>query len=471
MNPINKEWALKLYRQGVLIVRQNAWLIFFVILVHALISIWLWRIFGHDVLIFENEDAIGYLDLAHQITQGNGFSRDGVLTAVRTPVYPLFLAGLNYIPVSFTFAILIVQQILQVITAYLLYRCGQLLFSEKIGKIAGLLYVCEPYLIVVAHLAITETVFNFLLVTVLYWLARFVRQPATRLISVSAIGFFLGLLVLTRPVAQYLILLIPIALLVIAWKENWRNKSIYFTLSVCIFGITVFPWLWRQQHHFGEWKFTNIDAVMMYFRTAPLVVAEQKGITHQAAIPLLWDSLRTTFPEITSESVYNSFDYYDYMVSETGRLVKENPQIVLQTYAVSLAPALLNTGYEYLLTETKVIERQTERVSYSALVLAHNWSGLLSAIRTGGVLLLITILSAAIWGMVYMCIAYVLVRRWSEISTVGIVIVVLGLGYFIFFSLGPAVHARYRLPTYPFWFLLTDVAITYSIRQWRKKLP
>lgn len=416
----------------------------------------------HRVLYFENEDAIEYLDVAKQIVSGHGFSRHGVPAAVRTPVYPLLLAIPMLARLPITWSILIMQNIIASLAGVMLYRAGKLLFSERAGKIAGYIYALEPYMIMSANLATTETLFNFLLICFLYYFACYAlfAPPQTRALIAS--GVFLGLAVLTRPVALYtpaLVILI-FGLLAILKKRSIRQAIIHCAFWIGVFLAILAPWSIREYVHYGTFRITNIDANMMYFRIAPLVVADQEGIGYVQAIEKLRQRLMARFPDFVGEKVYTTFDYYDFMTGETGRLVSERPFLVAKYYALSLIPALTGTGYEYMLENVVGLARAQARQSFTELLAHRNWAGYVRALSRMDIFQAALILGALVWVAVYLLIFWTLSAKvWWQKHGMAFAILLLFAAYFIFFSLGPQIHARYRMPTLPFLYLLLGYSI------------
>lgn len=472
--------------------RRRAPLILFAVSVaaHLLASIFLYDKFGERVLVFENADAGGYISLAKSIVAGDGFVRDGVYTAVRTPAYPLFLALIYSLPVPKVWTILLLQNLLASAAAVLVFKIGEILFSKRVGLIAGALYALEPYLLMTANLATTETFFNFIIAAFGYFFVRWYLDKSEELSpparggdgraegetrgggSASALyisAALLGLATLARPAALFAPGVVLI-LLLIRWRYKKEQLAQVFKNAV-IFGLiflaVLSPWLIRQYLRFGTPRLTNIDSVMLYFRAAPLAVAAEEGIGYTDAIQVLWQRLQAKFPDAGPGDEYTDFRFYQYMVETTKELLARQRGLVFKTYTVSLIPALFGTGYEYMLTDIFGLERQAPRPSYSEVILQQGFGGLFRQFAQPDIFQAALLFSLVLWASAYWLIFNLLIRRDSWRRYFLSLLFLLGFtGYFILITLGPAVHARYRLPTFPWLFILIAAGIDYLLKMW-----
>jgi len=164
--------------------------------------------------------------------------------------------------------------------------------------------------------------------------------------------------------------------------------------------------------------------------------------------------------------LYNTFKYYDYMMSEAKQLIVNSPAPVLKQYAVSLVPAFFGTGYEYMLENVGGVDRKVDRVSYSGVFLEKGWSGLFVQLQRQDIFHAALLLSVLMWSVSYLLMLMSLIRRdtWKK-HGYSITVILSIIGYFVVFSLGPASHARYRMPTFPFMFLLVALGVDLLIKK------
>lgn len=440
--------------------RTEIYLALFSFALNLVVSVALYARFGEEVLYVNNEDARGYVALAETLLRSEGFSINGIPSAFRTPLYPLILAALAAIPGPIAWPVLIFHNLAATLTVILIYRCGMLLFSRSAGLIAALIYALEPYIRYTVNLSTTETLFNLLLVAGTYAFARWFTGNASQKMLIAAATWY-GLTILTRPVALYLplALVILVAMQTLIRRERMVRAFFSLTLFLAVTAAIIAPWSIRQYRTFGSLRLTNVDAIMLYFRTATFITAEVEGIDEVTALERLKTRLKERFPDYTDERVYTTFRYYSYMTGEAMRLVREYPAIVVSQYAASLIPTLFGTSYDYLLTDLVGIPRAHPRVSYSKVLLTQGPRDLVSQFKEMTVHDLFLLGGIGAWTLAYLIIFAALCRRraWRAHGW-GILLVITLAGYFIFFGMGPSSHTRYRMPSFPFLFLLIGFA-------------
>lgn len=442
--------------------KRESQLFLFAFAIHILASIFLFHQFGNNVIFFENEDAHSYVNLAHSVSQGSGFWREGMPSAVRTPFYPLFLTLIVLLPIPFVPGVLLAQGLIVSAAVVCLYRIGKMVFSEQVGILVALLYAIEPYMLMTSNLATTETLFNVIIIFFLYFFFLFYQKKKNIYLIVASI--LLGCLALTRPVALYVpaVMVLLFFLAKFFTKETWVSVGKNISIFLFFFFLALSPWMIRQYVVFGTPKITNIDASMLYFRTASLAVAHEEKVSYVEANRIQTERLEKSVPDFSMLDVTNNFKHYDYMMSEGKKLILRNIPVVAKFYTISLIPALTGTGYEYILEEVFHVERNGTRVSYSELLAKGDWQAYKQAIFQIDALQMSLLFGAGIWVLSYLIILWALFRRsvWQEYGFYFLTLF-LFTGYFIFFTLGPAIHARYRMPTFPFWFLLLAFALDF----------
>jgi 4-amino-4-deoxy-L-arabinose transferase-like glycosyltransferase len=182
-----------------------------------------------------------FFDLAQSIAAGKGIAlADGVPTAFRVPLYPIFLAALTFGHQWF-WPIVIAQSLIGAATVVAVALLAQQLFPQPICRIASILAAAVtaiyPYYIV-HDTAMQETSLFTLLTLVAVLLALRAARTGANVIAAQC-GIVLGLDVLTRsPIA-------PFAILVPLWLLA-RLRVVPALLCALLLGITVSPWLLRN---------------------------------------------------------------------------------------------------------------------------------------------------------------------------------------------------------------------------------
>ncbi|MCL1919277.1 MAG: glycosyltransferase family 39 protein [Peptococcaceae bacterium] len=177
----------------------------------------------------------------------------GVPSVFIMPGYPLFLAVFLKVFGHFglaggLLAVRLAQGLLQTGVIVLLYRMGKKHFSMGVARVVILIYVLYVPNLEVPLLILTETVFTFLFVLLLY--VCFEAVKTKRMKYYVGGGVVLGLAVMVRPT----VLLFPVVILVI-WllKKVTLREMLKYTLVVGgILAAIMAPWWIRNAMEFNR---------------------------------------------------------------------------------------------------------------------------------------------------------------------------------------------------------------------------
>lgn len=209
-------------------------------------------------------DPDAYVALANELDLGRGLVKPGsdVPTAFRPPLYPVLLASLLCIGSAFgthsvPLLIGVFHLILGTATIWLTYRfCLMWRMPTWATLLSAILVAVDPLLLWYTTYPMTETVFTFLVIALLY-ASRLQRDMLKQI----AIGLLFGLCALCRPSIW------PFgALMILSWirwllsqqnRENRHNKIVslckkvpWMTLLIAVG--TLVPWGIRNQLIFGK---------------------------------------------------------------------------------------------------------------------------------------------------------------------------------------------------------------------------
>ena len=187
-----------------------------------------------------------FFALAQSIAAGHGISLDGVATAFRVPLYPIFLAALTLGHTS-VWPVILAQSLVGagscLCAALLARRMFEGPAGAKASVIAAGITAIYPYY-VVHDTALQETS----LITLLTLLAalslwRIARNSDLPLGALS--GVLLGLDVLTRAAIA------PFAVFAVLWLMGRRRIGAGLLCALSL-AITVSPWLWQSYRLTGS---------------------------------------------------------------------------------------------------------------------------------------------------------------------------------------------------------------------------
>lgn len=221
-----------------------------------------------------------YYSIADNLVQGNGYtcerSEPYTLNSMRPPLQPYFVAGLHLLTGSFwgpTLVQILLGSIVPLLgMALARYVAG----SGKVVLGTGVLLALEPYSILFSTFFYSETLFTVLLLSSILALFRYIERPSALALGLS--GLFLGLATLTKPTAEYVGV---IYLAVLGWhyrRALWAHLP-RMALFVCIFVLTLLPWVYRNHTLFGVAGVSPQLGEQLNAVLVPSVLSFERGTT------------------------------------------------------------------------------------------------------------------------------------------------------------------------------------------------
>lgn len=201
-------------------------------------------------------DGVWYLRWGVQLAEVGGFES---IPAIRTPGYPLFLAGLFTLFSVNPVVVLLAQHLLSIISAGVLTWTAGRVTRPVLGLVPGLLFVLDPWLFAIESYALSETLCAFLVI-----LAASVVLLGRRPFALwgLTLGLLLGAMCLVRPACQVLV-----PFFVLAWalrcSGTWRRLLTGLLLVVIGFGGPTVPWLLHKRQR-GQTGIASGYAVMQF---------------------------------------------------------------------------------------------------------------------------------------------------------------------------------------------------------------
>src|SRR5437660_2841823 len=207
-------------------------------------------------------DSFTYLDPARNLIDGLGFTNaNGLIETLRTPGYPLLLAGfgLRIVPV------IVFQHLLNVALAVAIYLfVMRRLGNRFIAIVAAILFAIDTPTLHYANKILTETLFTALLFIVFALVVYARKLPLA--------GVLTGVLVLIRPVA--IAYFVVVALCLLLRRVPLRTIAIYAALAL----VLPVGWGLRNLHHTGIFTISSIGGInMLTYRAAGALAIEDDG--------------------------------------------------------------------------------------------------------------------------------------------------------------------------------------------------
>jgi hypothetical protein len=219
-----------------------------------------------DHRLCNNPDAPHYVTLGRNVLLTGRYSRCDAPPyqpdMLRPPVYPLFAGGLDLL--AGPGAVYLAQGFLQAGSCLLLFLLVSPVFGARAGFWASLLLATDVMLAVFNFQTMSEPLFVFLILAALACLLPAVTSGAGAARLLGG-GLLLGLAVLTRPAALYVLPLLAVVLLGVG---AWRRRAPLVGVGALLLGtlLPVAPWVVRNQLVFGVPRVSTVDAgVQVYF--------------------------------------------------------------------------------------------------------------------------------------------------------------------------------------------------------------
>lgn len=259
-----------------------------------------------------------YITLARDLLRFGVYGEGGIPTADKPPVVSLGLAGVFSVFGERLWVARLFNSLLSVLSAWLLYEYGTLLFGSSVGALAAGIAAVYPFFIYWSGILMSETAAIFLVVSALYLTQRVLQErggPAEAWLA----GLCWGLAALTR--AQNLWCWAALA----GWiafdclRGKRRFPFLQFMLPVALL---VSLWVYRNHRVVGAWTMDTHSGYTMIIRT--MFYDEDNIDTGVAAAAL---ARQDFFPEAMALSVAARDKFF---FRKSVEWIREHPGLYLR---------------------------------------------------------------------------------------------------------------------------------------------
>ena len=416
-----------------------------------------WILHPQNPGIFHAADTDSYIKPAMELATTGKFNGyyDGLPELFRTPGYPLFL--LPGVWLGYVEAVTIpLQVVLSCLTGYFIYQIALLLYKrEQIALLCVGIYTIEPLSILFTTKILTETLFSAVFTIFLYYFLRYVDNK--KFLDLAIAGVTLVISAYIRPISYYLPILIFLGMMVwIIWQEPQKKKLILHTggfllISLSLLGI----WHWRNLRVANYPAFSSVNAVNLYYWTAPAIKANKTGRNFND-IQLAMDKNDPKVmcfnqslhgPKVTPDKITcNKSQVFQAMEKEGGRTIKDN----LPRYSLMHLDGIIRTllgpavsDYQILFGNPIDFPTRTGTTFQDGIFL--NLKNMV--IKAPDLLVMYLILGMLSWSFIFLA----LFGLWGKLPIGGLqLFTILSVGvYFIVVGGGTVGQGRYRHPLMP----------------------
>ncbi|HEY5626483.1 MAG TPA: glycosyltransferase family 39 protein, partial [Nitrospira sp.] len=241
----------------------------------------------HPNGIFESSDSTEYQQLALNLFQQGTFSRSPQYPydpeIIRTPAYPLMLAGIYRIFGVHPALVVFAQIALSVATIFISFKIATCLFHKQAGLLTAFLLAADPVSAYYTQVILTETAFTTTLSLCVLLLLYALKEPSRWQWSVGA-SLSLALSTYIRPTSYYLGFLLPfIFFLMIRSATGWRRASIPALAFFTLYGILVGSWQLHNYAQTGSMEFSQTKNQYLFVAKAAGIVAARDNLDLEEA--------------------------------------------------------------------------------------------------------------------------------------------------------------------------------------------
>lgn len=419
------------------------WILFFV----ALIIRSVFAFDGYETQMrFHRPDTESYQVPARSlVTTGDYRGVDGMLTAHRTPGFPMFLAVCSIFGGEMIAVFLLI--LLSSVAVFPIYGMCRKFAPPLPSFLAAGLFVLNPTAIGNAPLLLSDTLFMVFIAFALRFLTEYLLEkkhdPAMLFFAVA----FAGIGTLIRP----LNLLWFIPCIVVIWSVRdgrSRRQKLVLSLAACaLFFAFILPWVIRNHSIGAGWRLDSSSAVTATFNAATL----ESSLTGKNI-----DDIRAQYVQDLYEEIDPENDSQDVRLTRTE---KKMTGIILKhpfRYAMlTLRPWVLLPDVPTLLENLDVT--QSGQGTFDVLnrdglfaAIGHYFQGREAALLFVSPLILATLIlyGAVLSGLWIVCRK----KDWLTL------ILFLGFGLSYLLITGPVTMPRYILPALPVFCIFAAIA-------------
>ncbi|MEY4747514.1 MAG: hypothetical protein RLZZ416_563, partial [Candidatus Parcubacteria bacterium] len=422
-------------------------------------------------------DSVTYAALADSLIEHGGFTGSGFEQERHwPPAYPVFLAVTKWLGGGFYLAI-VLQVLASLGAVALVYKMALKFVSPGWASIPALLFGLDPSVVLANTTVLSDGLFASLIVSGVY-LAFFARMPSETA-KWAIIALVISVAALMRPIGQFLILLVPLALASILYfrSRNARKLMVPLAAYVVVSVLMLAPWLSFVHSRFGVYEISHVAASnLLYYNARDFLAWKEMNKRHYVPIYLASRYRDDPAYKTVDEEIARSLsaltppgkDTANYEGKLAARLILQDPIGYAYYHIVNTAPFFIGSSIG---AYHQVVQELTTGEGYSptSLVLVQSARAALAARAPSEFLSALApvapiLLETLAWALAafFAVVEFFLKRREPLIWLFALLIL-----YFAALT-GPVSIPRYRIPAEPFILILATIGASAIVESYKR---
>ena len=400
-------------------------------------------------------DSSGYVRVAnnyneHGSLMENDYNGDLIAFTERMPLYPFILSYIindesltedNLLPAA------MLNVVLYALTVVIVFFSANALFGFKIGIIAGVFSLLDPWATLVTRMILPDTLFNFL-ISIVFFISCLIFSNIDRFSLKSNVakyrwflllGVSIGFAALARPTANYYWLVIAI---IVFSSFSVKEATQYFLVS--LIGISLFTGTWALRNYVldGNFQLQSISGVSLLWGTHTLTSPSTLDNYREDAILAgirddVVNSIDSVSVVVPIRKKYNLSvsDADKYLMKIAIENITNNPFKAFKIYTVNILKTMST------LFNTKNINHSLKSYPISVVL----------GEKVASFVIFVALLFVSIFVMI----------KQNSISNVMKIFLIINLLYFIGLSSLVLGGFRYRLPIHSLYWIVNAYTLFY----------
>jgi 4-amino-4-deoxy-L-arabinose transferase-like glycosyltransferase len=385
-------------------------------------------------------DSIGYHNNAIDLSESGDFKS---IDTIRTPGYSSFLALIYYFFGANITLVIIIQQLIGLLTIYIIYLLIKSLFNKEIAYYTSILICIDVNNTFISYEIMSETLFMLLFFLGLYYFLRNIQNIRFKDILYSSI--YMGFSALVRPISLYFFLIILVIILICYYNKLMKVAYFLITYFAVIF-LIISTWCFYNYYNYNYFKLSTIDGLNFLEHH---VIDTEISFSNKSSKELF--KYYKDIVEKESKYSKNPFTKNEVKLKIAYQYIKENKLIFFYNSLNGILNTLISPGSESI---ARIVGAEHNRISqykaknvYSGLKIFFLKKSLFEIIISAVIFLLLS--------FIYFLAINAVLQTIKDKKTIILLLIIL------FFVLIPGIigHYRYRLPIYPLIISLASISI------------